>query len=49
MSRVITKGLRRQLEMVSLEFVPEIIQILKQQHSQIEGIQHVNAPNIKPQ
>lgn len=50
MSRVITKGLRRQLEMVSLEqFVPEIIQLLKQQHFQIEGIQHVNAPNIKPQ
>jgi hypothetical protein len=39
MSRVITKGLRRQLEMVALEqFVQEIIQLLKQQRFQIEGI-----------
>ncbi len=49
MCRVITKGLRRQLEMVALkQFVPERIQSLKQQHSQVEGIQHVNAPNIEP-
>jgi hypothetical protein len=50
MSRIITKGLRSQLEMVALkQFVPKRIQLLKQQCFQVEGIQHVNAPNIEPQ
>jgi hypothetical protein len=49
MCQAITKGLKRQLEMVALkQFVLEIIQSLKQQRSQVEGIQHVNAPNIEP-
>jgi hypothetical protein len=40
MSRVITKGLRRQLKMVALkQFVPEIIQPLKQ-HFQVGNSTH---------
>jgi hypothetical protein len=50
MSRVITRGLRRQLKMVApQQFVPKIILAWKQQHSQVKGIQLVDVLNIEPQ
>ncbi len=50
MSRIITRGFRRELEMVApQQFVPKIVLSQEQSCSQAEGIQVVDVPNIEPQ
>jgi hypothetical protein len=50
MSKVVTRGLRRQLKLEALQQpVHEVVQPYEQPCSQVEGTQLVESPNNEPQ
>jgi hypothetical protein len=49
MSRIITRGLRWQLELKAPQNVLEVVQLQEQKRFQVKGIQPIDASSIEPQ